>query len=57
MQTDLASDTAARRAQLRAIIATPPCTLRVVDRFKVTADGRIVEQENHYDPRPALAGS
>jgi hypothetical protein len=38
-------------------IATPPCTLRVVDRFKVTADGRIVEQENHYDPRPALAGS
>jgi hypothetical protein len=38
-------------------IASPPCTLRVVDRFRVSPDGRIVEQENHYDPRPALAGS
>jgi hypothetical protein len=38
-------------------IASPPCTLRVVDRFRVSADGRIVEQENHYDLRPALAGA
>ena len=41
-------------------IATPPATLRVADRFTVDADGRIVEQENHYDPRavtnPAQAG-
>ena len=37
-------------------ITNPPCTLRVVDRFTVSADGKIVEQENHYDPRPALAG-
>jgi hypothetical protein len=35
-------------------ITDPPCTLRVVDRFTVDADGKIVEQENHYDPRPAL---
>lgn len=28
--------------------------LRVVDRFTVDAEGRITEQENHYDPRPAL---
>lgn len=26
-------------------------TLRVVDRFKVDANGRIIEQENHFDPR------
>jgi len=26
----------------------------VLDRFTVDADGKIVEQENHYDPRPAL---
>ena len=28
--------------------------LRVIDRFIVDATGLIVEQENHYDPRPAL---
>jgi hypothetical protein len=28
--------------------------LRVIDRFLVDAAGLIVEQENHYDPRPAL---
>ena len=26
-------------------------TLRVVDRFRIDADGRITEQENHFDPR------
>lgn len=33
-------------------ITSPPCALRVVDRFTVNAAGEIVEQENHYDPRP-----
>jgi hypothetical protein len=28
--------------------------LRVIDRFTVDAQGRITEQENHYDPRPVL---
>lgn len=37
-------------------INDPQCTLRVVDRFAVSAEGRITEQENHYDPRPALGG-
>lgn len=32
-------------------ITSPPVILRVVDRFVVDADGKIVEQENHYDPR------
>ncbi|MFN8650595.1 MAG: nuclear transport factor 2 family protein [Gemmatimonadales bacterium] len=29
----------------------PRATLRVADRFTVDADGMIVEQENHFDPR------
>jgi hypothetical protein len=29
----------------------PPATWRVADRFTVDEDGRIVEQENHFDPR------
>lgn len=32
-------------------IRQPACTLRVVDRFKVNADGRITDQENFFDPR------
>jgi hypothetical protein len=35
-------------------ITEPPCFLRVVDRFTVNASGQITEQENHYDPRPAI---
>jgi hypothetical protein len=29
----------------------PPATLRVADRFTVNAAGKIIEQENHFDPR------
>ena len=35
-------------------ITQPPSVLRVIDRFIVDDAGFIVEQENHYDPRPAL---
>jgi hypothetical protein len=35
-------------------ITDPSCFLRVVDRFTVDAAGRITQQENHYDPRPAI---
>jgi hypothetical protein len=38
-------------------VTDPPCALRVVDRFTVNADGKITQQENHYDPRPALPPS
>ena len=36
-----------------AVITTvnPPATLRVADRFTVSAEGKIIEQENHFDPR------
>jgi hypothetical protein len=30
---------------------SPPVTLRVADRFTVNAEGKITEQENHFDPR------
>ncbi len=36
-------------------ITDPPCFLRVVDRFTVDAGGWITQQENHYDPRPAIS--
>lgn len=29
----------------------PPATLRVADRFYVNEQGKITEQENHFDPR------
>jgi hypothetical protein len=29
-------------------------TLRVADIFRVNAEGLVSEQENHYDPRPAI---
>jgi hypothetical protein len=35
-------------------ITQPKGLLRVLDRFVVDAEGRITEQENYYDPRPAL---
>ncbi len=31
----------------------PPKALRAIDCFRIK-NGKIVEQENHYDPRPAL---
>ena len=38
-------------------ITNPPATLRVMDRFFINAEGKITEQENYYDPRPALQKS
>jgi len=37
-------------------VTSPPATLRVADRFRIDKQGRIVEQENHYDPRGAITG-
>ena len=41
----------------RANVHVGAGVLRVIDRFVVDDDGQIVEQENHYDPRPALGPS
>jgi SnoaL-like domain len=38
-------------AEITITRANPPATLRVADRFTVNTAGRIVEQENHFDPR------
>jgi len=37
-------------------IRRPSCTLRIVDRFIVDADGRITSQENFFDPRDLMQG-
>lgn len=38
-------------AEIRLNVFDPPVTLRVADRFTVSAEGKILEQENHFDPR------
>lgn len=38
-------------AEITIGVLNPPATLRVADRFTVDSSGRIVEQENHFDPR------
>ena len=32
-------------------ILNPSCTLRIIDRFMVNDDGKIIKQENFLDPR------
>ncbi len=38
-------------AEIKINIVDPPATLRVADRFTVNEQGKIIEQENHFDPR------
>lgn len=38
-------------AELTITAVKPSVTLRVADRFSVNESGKIVEQENHFDPR------
>ncbi len=38
-------------AEIKIGAVNPPVTLRVADRFTVNEEGKIVEQENHFDPR------
>lgn len=47
-------DLSAVCAEAEVTVLQPPCTLRVIDKFVVNGEGRITDQENHYDPRPAL---
>ena len=44
---DLSGIVSAAEITLKA----PAVTLRVADRFSVNEEGRITEQENHFDPR------
>ncbi|MCA1719445.1 MAG: nuclear transport factor 2 family protein [Actinobacteria bacterium] len=38
-------------AEITITVLDPPVTLRVADRFTVSDEGKILEQENHFDPR------
>jgi len=39
-------------AEFHCQILQPACVLRIIDRFKINAEGKITEQENFFDPRP-----
>ena len=45
------ADATAICAAAEITLPVAKATLRVVDRFRIDADGRITEQENHFDPR------
>jgi hypothetical protein len=44
-------DGTAVTAEFHCEILNPSCTLRVIDRFIVNEEGKIIEQENFFDPR------
>ena len=44
------SDNTAVTVEFHCEILNPSCTLRVVDRFSVNHDGKIIAQENFVDP-------
>ena len=39
-------------AEFHCQILQPACVLRIIDRFKINEEGKIIEQENFFDPRP-----
>lgn len=51
IDTHVNADLTAVTVEFHCDIREPSCTLRVVDRFTVDDEGRIVEQENFFDPR------
>ena len=38
-------------AEFHLDILNPSCTLRIIDRFTISDEGEIIEQENFFDPR------
>jgi hypothetical protein len=44
-------DCTAVTAEFHCEILDPSCTLRVIDRFIINEEGKIIEQENFFDPR------
>ena len=51
IDTHVNADLTAVTVEFHCDIREPACTLRIVDRFTVDEGGRIVEQENFFDPR------
>jgi len=44
-------DDTAVTVEFHCEILNPSCTLRAIDRFKINQEGKIIEQENFFDPR------
>jgi hypothetical protein len=51
VETYLNDDLMAVCVEFYCGILEPKCTLRIIDRFTVDDAGRIIEQENFFDPR------
>jgi hypothetical protein len=51
LDTYVNRDLTAVTAEFLCHIRQPACTLRIIDRFKVDDAGRIIDQENFFDPR------
>lgn len=51
LETYVNEDLSAVTVEFLCGITNPSCSLRIVDRFKINADGEITEQENFFDPR------
>lgn len=51
LDTFLNNDLSAVTAEFHCFISEPKCTLRIVDRFVVDSKGKIIKQENFFDPR------
>lgn len=45
------SDKTAVTAEFHCQIINPACTLRIIDRFTINDEGKIIAQENFFDPR------
>jgi len=51
LDTFVNQDLSAVTVEFLCHIDAMSCTLRVIDRFRVNADGQITSQENFFDPR------
>ena len=51
VDTYVNQDLSAVTVEFRCHIDAMACTLRIIDRFRVNAEGKITSQENFFDPR------
>lgn len=52
LDTFVNRDLTACAVEFLLTVSSPPCELRVLDRFTVNTELEIVSQENYFDPRP-----
>jgi ketosteroid isomerase-like protein len=51
IETYVNADKNAVAAEFHCHITNPACTLRIIDKFIINDEGKIIEQENFFDPR------